>query len=155
MMSPFQRRALGVLFVFAISVLSEAAQACADFSGHFQSSLEDGTELDLKAVQKGCEQIAMQYDYSDGTSFSKVMIFDGKKRVIFDEPRFKTIEAFWVSDVELRFAAELYNKTSGSVNTLQGNFRLDDEGNLVENKTIYSLKGKPLLTIGVIHIRIK
>lgn len=136
------------------SITSVTAGACTDYSGNYQSALDDGTLLNLKLKQKGCESMVMDYKYSDGTTFLKTMIFDGAYRVIFDEPTFKTIEAFSITSDEIHFAAKLENKSTGSKNTLKGTFTQNGDGSLTESKTFFALSGKPLLRVIIVHSRI-
>ena len=137
-----------MLFIF---MSATEAFACPQFSGRYSSVEDDGNILTLTLTQKGCEKLFMDYSYSDGTRFTKTMIFDGVYRTIFDEPTFQTIESFVMAEDEIQLAAKLHNKVTGSKNSLKGRMTLDPEGNIVEDRTFFKANGKAGLRVIVVH----
>ncbi len=108
---------------------------------------------ELQVDQDKCEGLILHYRYSDGTAFDKPMILDGTPRVIFDEPEFRTVEAFWLQDDQIEMTADLYNLTNSSLHKLKGTLGLDQDGNLIENKTISSADGEPLFSVGTVFFQ--
>lgn len=87
-MRPLKATVLSALFLLSPIVF---ADPCADFSGSYAWSDEEGNYVGIDVTQSACDEIVMNYD-AFGVALKYVHQLDGQKRLVQDDGDFQAYE---------------------------------------------------------------
>ncbi|MEO5667632.1 MAG: hypothetical protein ABIR96_06215 [Bdellovibrionota bacterium] len=117
----------------SLVVAASTLLPCANFSGVY--GFDDSSGGSLEIHQENCEELDANYDFGNGSVFTRHMIFDGEMRTLVVIEGLTELEATKLEDDTIVVETEDHFG-NGDVHVSSGKIFLEPAGDLVE-ETVY------------------